>query len=543
MTFTTGITDDGAAVTLASDRRTDGLILDALLAVRPDSDLIAKVVRGLQAGQGGDGRWDNVQENAFILLALRHYFDAFEGTDPDFVARVWVGERTAGGQEFAGRSTATNVISIPTAEVIAAGDPAVTIGHEGTGRLYYRIGLRTAPASLDLAPLDRGFVVARTYEAVDDPADVTRDADGTWRIRAGARVRVRLTMVAESQRTHVALVDPLPAGLEIVNPTLATAQEAPAAEDDAERRPEPWHVVVGPVVRPPERARRPGRGLRRLPRCRRVRLLVHRPGDDPRRVRRAADAGRGDLRPRDVRPGRDRPRGGRLTSRSCSGRRVTVTRCTTRSPADDRQICRTAGGGPGSHGAMPLAASCPRSPSCCSPSPFATGGRPASAQAGGDLPWPDRRFAPCGAVDPEAGVLYAFGGRADDDTTHLADLWALDLGDGRHERPAWSLAAPAGALGGPPPVRTCAAAWEPSTDRLLVFGGWNGTVHDGVLRAFDPASGHVDACCATRRRAAPDRRPAGPASSSSTRPAGGSCCSAGPTARTSTTSGCSTWRR
>jgi hypothetical protein len=218
-------------VTLASDRRTDGLILDALLSERPDSDLVVKVVRGLQAGQGADGRWENVQENAFILLALRHYFDAFEGTDPDFIARVWIGERYAGGQEFAGRSTATNLISVPTAELIAAGDAAVTVGHEGSGRLYYRVGLRTAPSSLELAPLDRGFVVARTYEGVDDPADVTRDADGTWRIRAGSRVRVRLTMVAESQRTHVALVDPLPAGLEIVNPALATSQEAPPVED------------------------------------------------------------------------------------------------------------------------------------------------------------------------------------------------------------------------------------------------------------------------------------------------------------------------
>ena len=43
-------------------------------------------------------------------------------------------------------------------------------------------------------------------------------------------------MVAESQRTHVALVDPLPAGLEIVNPTLATSQEAPPAEDEADAR-------------------------------------------------------------------------------------------------------------------------------------------------------------------------------------------------------------------------------------------------------------------------------------------------------------------
>ncbi len=34
-------------------------------------------------------------------------------------------------------------------------------------------------------------------------------------------------MVAESQRDHVALVDPLPAGLEILNPALATTPDLP----------------------------------------------------------------------------------------------------------------------------------------------------------------------------------------------------------------------------------------------------------------------------------------------------------------------------
>src|SRR6185436_4122893 len=114
----------------------------------------------------------------------------------------------------------------------------VTISHDaesenGSGRLYYRIGLRTAPADLRSEALDRGFVVARSYEAVEAPGDVTRDADGIWHIKAGATVRVRLTMVAESQRTHVALVDPLPAGLEIVDPALVTSQEAPATDDGA----------------------------------------------------------------------------------------------------------------------------------------------------------------------------------------------------------------------------------------------------------------------------------------------------------------------
>ena len=70
--------------------------------------------------------------------------------------------------------------------------------------------------------MDRGFVVSRTYRAVDNPADVARNTDGTWHIRAGARVRVQLELVSRSAQTHVALIDPLPAGLQILNPELST---------------------------------------------------------------------------------------------------------------------------------------------------------------------------------------------------------------------------------------------------------------------------------------------------------------------------------
>ena len=115
-------------------------------------------------------------------------------------------------------------------------------------------------------------------------------------------------------------------------------------------------------------------------------------------------------------------------------------------------------------------------------------GAPVAADDVDTVEWPHRRFAPCGAIDPATSTLYAFGGRADDGSTHHGDLWALDLGDGRH-RPAWHLAAPSGAPGAPPAVRSCAAVWEPSTERLLVFGGWDGGTHDGGLRAFDPTAG------------------------------------------------------
>ena len=223
--------EQGPHVLLYSDRRADAVVLEALIADQPKSDLIPKIVEGLLAHRKA-GRWANTQENAFVLLALDRYFNTYEKTTPDFVARLWLGQRYAGDHAFRGRTTERHHVEIPMralSEVPSGAD--LTLDKEGPGRLYYRLGLRYAPASLDLAPADHGFTVERTYEAVDDPADVRRQSDG-WRIRAGARVRVRVTMAAEARRYHVALVDPLPAGLEPMNPELATTGTIPDAPPD-----------------------------------------------------------------------------------------------------------------------------------------------------------------------------------------------------------------------------------------------------------------------------------------------------------------------
>jgi hypothetical protein len=224
---------DGAHVLLHSDRRADGVILEALIQVEPASDLIPKVVRGL-LGHRKAGRWGNTQENAFVLLALDRYFQVYEKVTPDFVARVWLGEDFAGEHAFKGRTTERARIEIPMAWLAGRGTQPLHLAKDGKGRLYYRIGMRYAPKDLKLAPADYGFAVERVYEPVDDPGDVKRDADGTWRVKSGARVRVRVTMAVPARRTHVALVDPLPAGLEAVNPELAVSGSVP---DDPSAQP------------------------------------------------------------------------------------------------------------------------------------------------------------------------------------------------------------------------------------------------------------------------------------------------------------------
>lgn len=210
---------EGDWLILHSDRRTDAVVLEALIAADPESDLIPKVVRGLLAHRR-KGRWQSTQENAWVLLALDRYFGTYEKETPEFVARAWLGERYAGGHRFEGRTTERHHLELPM-RVLEPGDTtALTLGKEGAGRMYYRAGLRYAPADLELAPAQHGFAVERAYEGVDDPSDVRRGADGVWRVRPGARVRVTVTMTAPARRHHVALVDPLPAGFEPVNPEL-----------------------------------------------------------------------------------------------------------------------------------------------------------------------------------------------------------------------------------------------------------------------------------------------------------------------------------
>jgi alpha-2-macroglobulin len=236
--FVTGY-KDGDWVMLHSDRRADGVLLDALIGDEPTSTLIPKIAKGL-LGHRKAGRWTNTQENAFVLLALDRYFQTYEKATPDFVARVWLGGKFAGEQTFKGRSTDRRRIDVPMSVVADVKQGDLVLSKDGPGRLYYRVGMQYAPSDLRPPPSDHGFVVSRIYEAVDKPDDVKREADGTWRMKLGAKVRVRVTMVARARRYHVALVDPLPAGLEPMNAALAVTGDIPKDPKETARKGRYW---------------------------------------------------------------------------------------------------------------------------------------------------------------------------------------------------------------------------------------------------------------------------------------------------------------
>ncbi|HEY9680228.1 MAG TPA: alpha-2-macroglobulin family protein [Oculatellaceae cyanobacterium] len=214
-----------------SPMRTKGLLLDALIKEGKSADLATKLMRTV-LGTQHNGRWSNTQENVYVLQAIKRYFDAYEKTVPDFVVQSWLGNEYVGESTLKGRSNDYKTISIPMSYIEGLKNSSdLILEKKGDGRAYYRLGLSYAPKNLHLSQMDRGFHVNRTYEGVKNKDDVTRDKDGKWHFKAGSLVKVKLTLSAPGYRFFVAMVDPIPAGSEILNEDLKGTEQVEKNKD------------------------------------------------------------------------------------------------------------------------------------------------------------------------------------------------------------------------------------------------------------------------------------------------------------------------
>lgn len=217
-----------------SSPRTDAILLLVLLELDPQNDLIPKVVRGLMDARI-NGRWDTTQANSYAVWALARYFKVYESGPTAFTAQLFLGKTKVGESRFAEKSLREDLLEVPMAFLQENRPKELTIGKTGTGRFYYRVGLKYAPRDSQLAALDQGFTVTRRYESgTGNKDDVRSNADGSWEIKAGAYVRVSLQVVVQDRRFYVVVDDALPAGLELVNSAYKTSARTPGARDPDE---------------------------------------------------------------------------------------------------------------------------------------------------------------------------------------------------------------------------------------------------------------------------------------------------------------------
>jgi len=210
---------------LPSSTKTNALVLDALIREAPDQAVVTKLARGVLDGRHY-GRWRSTQENMIAVAALRRYFDVYEKATPNYTGKIWLGAASYADQSFVGRTGTRGVTGATWSTLVPGSTHDVAFAKDGPGRMYYRLGITYAPKDTNLPALDSGFIVRRAYSAAEDLKDVVKNADGSYRIKLGAKVVVSLEAINTTTRHAVALVDPLPAGFEIVNTALATSERA-----------------------------------------------------------------------------------------------------------------------------------------------------------------------------------------------------------------------------------------------------------------------------------------------------------------------------
>jgi uncharacterized protein YfaS (alpha-2-macroglobulin family) len=213
---------DGYKVLMHSNDRTTAMVLLALLQARPRHVMVPRLVRWFLLGRK-QARYRNTQEAAWALMSLWDYARIREQEKPDFEAGVWLGDRRIVTAEFRKRSAKPEDARIRMADLMKlAGKTArdIIIAKRGAGTLYYVARLRYARKKLPEKPRDHGMEVTRTVRVLDKSS---APLPKSRKPRVGDTVVVTLRVKANEARRYVVVEDPLPAGLEAIDTTLATA--------------------------------------------------------------------------------------------------------------------------------------------------------------------------------------------------------------------------------------------------------------------------------------------------------------------------------
>lgn len=202
-----------------TDTRTTAIVLDALIKLRPDSELIPNVVRWLMIARKADA-WETTQETAWAVMALTDWMVTTGELNPAYSYSA-----SLNGESLAeGSATPENVrdsikLQVQVADLLKDQANALVIGRtEGAGVLYYTAHLRVFLPVPEIEPLNRGIIVERRYTMPGSDTPVTE-------ARVGDLVNVRLTIIAPNDLHYAVIEDPIPAGTEGVNPNLATEQQ------------------------------------------------------------------------------------------------------------------------------------------------------------------------------------------------------------------------------------------------------------------------------------------------------------------------------
>lgn len=196
--------------------------------------LTAQHVLGGSPGRGPQGWRASDYENAWLVLALNRFMAATGEFRADFgFSAALNGVNIAQGQAAGPQNLTTVTTLTPLSQMMLNGANQLTISRQaGVGRLYYRALLSVLRPVETAAALNQGIAISREYLQCNgtrcQPVESYQ-----MREDAAGRLTVRLTVTIPNDVYYFMVEDYVPAGVEILDPSLQTspqAQESQAVE-------------------------------------------------------------------------------------------------------------------------------------------------------------------------------------------------------------------------------------------------------------------------------------------------------------------------
>lgn len=214
----------------SSDIRSTALALNALIKLRPQSELLPNVARFLASARAENGLWGSRQESVWAIIALTNWMSHAGEFNADYEYSVAVnGSEILRDAVTPANARTSDDISIDFADLREQDSNTFEIARgAGEGALYYTAHLRADRPVEKIQAANRGIEVSRSYMLPGGDR-----AESVVSAAIGETVLVRLRLTAPHSLRYIVIEDYFPAGAEAIDPELAispTLGALPAGE-------------------------------------------------------------------------------------------------------------------------------------------------------------------------------------------------------------------------------------------------------------------------------------------------------------------------
>lgn len=207
--------------------KNSSLLLKALVGKKEENVILDRILRWLLNSRKKDGAWGSTNNTLSAIDAMTDYLKWKKETESNFTLRVLLNEQEKSSFKYDGKTILEqNNFIVPINELGLNSFNRVVFEKENHNNLannfYYDMVLKYYLPIDSVPPRDEGFSIRRGFYALDDE----NFEKPVIKARVGDVLLGRLEIVVPKARNFVAIEDFIPAGVELVNFNLETADKS-----------------------------------------------------------------------------------------------------------------------------------------------------------------------------------------------------------------------------------------------------------------------------------------------------------------------------